>query len=114
MATYQIDATNKALGRIATEIATVLRGKHLPSYSPEKISNVEVVVSNLKSAKFTGKKLEQKTYFHYSGYHGGIRARNLGEEWEKNPQEVLRHIVYRMLPKNRTRDKIILNLKFSN
>ncbi len=113
MHTYEIDATNQALGRIATRIATVLRGKHLPSYSPEKLPQVEVFVSNLKQAKFTGDKLKQKTYYHYSGYHGGLRERNLGEEWEKNPQEVLRHIVYRMLPKNRTRDKIILNLKFN-
>jgi large subunit ribosomal protein L13 len=112
MQTYEIDAKNQALGRIATRIATVLRGKHLASYAPEKLANVEVLVSNLKDAKFTGKKLEQKTYFHYSGYHGGIRARNLGEEWEKKPEEVLRHIVYRMLPKNKTRDKIIQNLKF--
>src|SRR5258708_4100210 len=112
MTTYEIDATNQALGRIATRIAEVLRGKHLASYAPEKLSAIEVTVKNLKSAKFTGKKLEQKTYYHYSGYHSGIRARNLGEEWEKRPEEVLRHIVYRMLPKNRTRDKIIQNLKF--
>ncbi len=112
MTTYEIDATNLALGRVATRVAEVLRGKHLPSYSPEKLPEVEVTVTNLKAAKFTGKKLEQKTYFHYSGYHGGIRARNLGEEWEKRPDEVLRHIVYRMLPKNKTRDKIIQNLKF--
>ena len=73
MTTFQIDATNQSLGRIATQIATALRGKHLPSYAPEKLANTEVVISNLKSAKFTGNKLEQKTYFHYSGYHGGIR-----------------------------------------
>ena len=112
MTTYEIDAKNQALGRIATRIAEVLRGKHLPSYAPEKMADVEVRVLNLKEAKFTGNKLEQKTYFHYSGYHGGIRARNLGEEWEKDPGEVLRHIVYRMLPKNKTRDKIIQNIKF--
>ncbi len=112
MTTYEIDATNQALGRIATQAATALRGKHLPSFSPEKLPTTEVVISNLKAAKFTGHKLEQKTYYHYSGYHGGIRARNLGEEWEKNPQEVLRHVIYRMLPKNKTRDKIIQNLKF--
>jgi large subunit ribosomal protein L13 len=112
MTTYEIDATNQALGRIATRIATVLRGKHLASYAPEKLPQVEVTVSNLKDAKFTGDKLNQKTHFHYSGYHGGIRARNLGEEWGKNPQKVLRQVVYRMLPKNKTRDKIIQNLKF--
>jgi len=112
MTTYEIDATNQALGRIATRVAEVLRGKHLPSYAPEKLPEIEVTITNLKAAKFTGKKLEQKTSYHYSGYHSGIRARNLGEEWEKNPNEVLRHIVYRMLPKNKTRDKVIQNLKF--
>lgn len=109
---YQIDATNRALGRIAAEAASVLCGKHLASYAPEKMANIEVIVSNLKDAKFTGKKLEQKTFFHYSGYHGGIKARNLGDEWAKRPNEVLRGMVYRMLPKNKTRDKIIKNLKF--
>lgn len=113
MTTINIDATNQALGRIATQVSEALRGKHLASYAPEKLANVEVVISNLKSAKFTGNKLEQKTSYHYSGYHSGLRARNLGEEWEKNPQEVFRHIVYRMLPKNKTRDKIIQNLKFN-
>jgi len=113
MTTYPIDAANQSLGRIATKVAEVLRGKHLASYAPEKLANVEVVISNLKSAKFTGNKLKQKTYYHYSGYHSGVRARNLGEEWEKNPQEVFRHMVYRMLPDNKTRDKIIKNLKFN-
>lgn len=113
MTTYTIDATDKALGRIATEIATVLRGKHLPSYAPNKMADVEVSVTNLKKAKFTGNKLNQKVYHHYSGYHGGIHTRSLSELWEKDPEDVLRHMVYRMLPDNRTRDKIIKNLKFN-
>ena len=111
---YQIDATNRALGRIATEIASVLRGKNLPSYTPNKVPNVIVMVENLSKAKFTGNKLKGKLYHHYSGYHSGIKARSLAELWEKKPEEVLRKMVYRMLPTNRTRDKIIKNLKFTS
>ena len=109
---YKVDATNRALGRIATEIAEVLRGKNLPSYQPNKTPDITVVVENLAKAKFTGDKLKGKLYHHYSGYHSGIKTRTMGERWEKEPQELLRHIVYRMLPTNRTRDKIIQNLKF--
>lgn len=109
---YEIDATNKALGRIATEAAEVLRGKHLPSYEPNKMAELDVVIKNLSKAKFTGDKFNQKVYHSYSGYHGGIKTRSLSELWTKNPGEVLRRIVYRMLPVNRSRDKVIQHLKF--
>jgi|SRR3989338_758917 len=109
---YTIDATDKALGRIATEIATALRGKHLASYMPHLTPDIEVLVTNLNKVKFTGKKLDQKVYHRYSGYHGGIHTRSLTELWDKKPEQVLRQMVYRMLPVNKTRDKIIKNLKF--
>lgn len=111
MTTYEIDATNKALGRIATEAASVLRGKHTPAYTPHKTPQIEVHIKNLDKVKFTGAKFNSKMYYRYSGYHSGISARTLGQRWEKSPAEVLRHVVYRMLPKNKTRDKIIKNLK---
>lgn len=110
---YKIDATNRALGRIATEIAGVLRGKNTPAYTPNKAPDITVVVENLSKAKFTGNKLQQKMYHRYSGYHSGIHSKTLGQRWEQEPQELLRHIVYRMLPVNKTRDKIILNIKFN-
>jgi large subunit ribosomal protein L13 len=109
---YSLDATNQSLGRLATEIAVILRGKNAASFTPNKLSGNEVVVKNLKNAKFTGSKLAGKKYHHYSGYHGGIKTRSLEERWEKQPEEVLRGIVYTMLPTNRSRDKIIQNLKF--
>lgn len=109
---YKIDASGRALGRIATEIATVLRGKNLPSYAPNKVPDVTVVVENLARAKFTGNKLEQKMYHRYSGYHSGIHSKTLEQRWETEPEKLLQHIVYRMLPDNKTRDKIILNIKF--
>ncbi|MDO8496646.1 MAG: 50S ribosomal protein L13 [bacterium] len=110
---YELDATNQSLGRFASKIAILLRGKNLASYAPSELPNSQVVVKNLKGAKFTGNKLNQKKYYHYSGYHGGIKARGLSELWEKRPEEVLRKMVYLMLPVNRTRDKIIRNLKFN-
>lgn len=112
MMKYELDATNQSLGRFASKIAVVLRGKNLPSYTPNKLPDNKVIVKNLKNAKFTGDKFKQKKYYHYSGYHSGIKARGLAELWEKKPEEVLRRMIYRMLPVNRTRDKIIKNLRF--
>ncbi len=112
MNVYELDATNQSLGRLASKIAILLRGKNLASYAPSDLPTSEVVVKNLKNAKFTGSKFDQKKYYHYSGYHSGIKARSLKELWATKPNEVLRKMVYTMLPTNRTRDKIIKNLKF--
>lgn len=113
MKKFELDATNQSLGRLATEIATILRGKNLASYAPSDLPDNQVIVKNLKRAKFTGDKFNQVKYYHYSGYHGGIKARSLAELWETKPEEVLRKMVYTMLPTNRTRDKIIKNLRFN-
>jgi large subunit ribosomal protein L13 len=112
MTTYEIDATNQSVGRLSTKIATILRGKHLASYEPRLLPQFEVVVTNLDKVKFTGSKTKTKKYFHYSGYPGGMKTKVLDTVWDKNPKFVLRQSVYRMLPVNRTRDKIIKNLKF--
>ncbi len=113
MTTFEIDATNETLGRLASKIAVALRGKNLVSYKPEVLPKVEVIVKNPEKVRFTGSKFSQKTYYHYSGYHSGIRARKLSELWATRPTHVIRECVYRMLPKNKTRDKIIKNLKFA-
>lgn len=107
---HQIDATNKIFGRLATEIAVLLRGKDRPDYQPHLLPKIRVVVHSVEKMAFTGKKTEQKIYYHYSGYPGGMKARVLENEFKKNPGQVLRMAVYRMLPKNRLRDKIIKNL----
>lgn len=107
---YQIDAANRAIGRLATEIAVLLRGKNKPSFQPYLLPQVKVIVHGLDKAAFTGKKEKQKKYYHYSGYPGGMKTRVLGNEFQKNPGRILRLAVYRMLPKNRLRDKIIKNL----
>lgn len=109
---YEIDAKGQALGRVATRIATVLRGKHTAAFDPSKLADIEVLVSNIDKIRFTGAKLKQKAYYRYSGYHGGLHKRLLGDLWDKSPKTVLRHVVYRMLPKNKLRDKMIKHLKF--
>jgi large subunit ribosomal protein L13 len=108
----EIDAEGQSLGRLCSRIAILLRGKHLASFEPHIQPNIDVVVSNIDKIKFTGTKYETKKFFHYSGYPGGLKERTLGTEWEKKPKEVLRHTVYRMLPVNRMRDKVITHLKF--
>lgn len=109
----EIDAANQSLGRLASKIAGILRGKHLPSYAPNILPNIKVIISNINKIKFTGKKLDRKVYKHYSGYHGGLKTQKLSELWVKRPEYVVRQSVYRMLPKNKLRDKIIKNLKFT-
>src|SRR3989344_7202703 len=112
MQQVSLDAKNQALGRLASQAAVMLRGKDKPSYKPDKLPDVEVVVKNIEKAKFTGSKFDNKVYYRYSGYHSGIRARKLSELWETRPGYVFREMVYRMLPKNKTRDKVIKILKF--
>lgn len=110
MIKHTIDATDQSIGRMATQIALLLRGKLSPSYMPHLLPEDKVSVSNIRKARFTGNKLENKKYFHYSGYPGGMKERTLENVFAKNPQRVLWLAVYRMLPKNKTRDKIIKNL----
>ena len=108
----ELDATNQSLGRLASKIAILLRGKDDASYTPNELVHREIVVKNLNNVKFTGNKLNNKLYHKYSGFHGGIKTRNLSELWAQKPQYVLRKMVYDMLPKNRLREKMIKNLKF--
>lgn len=107
---YQIDASQKIFGRLASAVATLLRGKNLPDFEPHLLPKNRVIITGLEQIRFSGKKFGQKKYFHYSGYPGGMRTRFLEEEWKKNPAKVFRQTVYRMLPKNKLRDKIIKNL----
>lgn len=109
--TYTLDATDQSLGRLASKIAILLRGKENPNYQPNVLPKTKVIVSNVKNLKVTGKKLEQKIYYHYSGYPGGLKERNMGKMFDKKPEWVLRMAIYRMLARNRLRDKIIKNLE---
>ena len=110
---YELDATNQSLGRLASQAASILRGKNLPTFDPAIMSGNEVVINNLKKAKFTGNKINQKVYHRYSGYHSGIKTRSLSELWESKPEHVFREMVVHMLPDNRSRKEIIKNLHFN-
>lgn len=108
---YQIDATNKPLGRLASQIALILRGKNKPSFDPAKDLGDYVEVSNCDKIKFTGKKLEQKEYIWHTNYPGGLKSKKVKNVFATNPGEVLKRAVWGMLPKNKLRDKMIKRLK---
>jgi large subunit ribosomal protein L13 len=94
-----VDATGKTLGRLATRIAEVLRGKDKPEYTPHIDVGDFVVVVNAEKVAVTGNKREQKLYHRYSGYPGGLRSRSLGDMLERRPEEVIRRAVKGMLPR---------------
>lgn len=110
--TYTIDATGKVLGRLASEIVILLRGKHRPDFFPYKDMGDFVVVKNVEKIEITGKKMEQKKYFRHSGYLGGEREIPLKKVFKEKPEEVLKRAVFGMLPKNKLRIKMIKRLKF--
>jgi large subunit ribosomal protein L13 len=107
---YTIDATDKSLGRIATRIATLLRGKNLPQYQPNAFPDIQIVVENLDKIVFKGTKATSTVYHRHSGFPGGLYSATLEQKWAKNPKEVLRMAVRGMLPENRSRDKMLRNL----
>ncbi|MEC7948039.1 MAG: 50S ribosomal protein L13 [Myxococcota bacterium] len=108
---YVIDATDQTLGRLATRIATVLRGKHKPTFQSHVDTGDYVVVVNADKVNLTGNKLDQKFYYNYSGYAGGLRARSARELLETYPDRVLTHAVKGMLPKNRLARQVLSKLK---
>jgi large subunit ribosomal protein L13 len=105
-----IDAANQSLGRIATRIATILRGKDKPSFTPNIMPDVMVVIHNLDKIIFKGTKAATTKYYRHSGYPGGLYERTLEQKWAANPREVLRLAVRGMLPENRLRDKMLRNI----
>ena len=108
---YVIDARGKILGRMATEIAKVLRGKHKPCYTPNQDAGDFVIVVNAREIKLTGAKLDQKVYYRHSEYPGGIRARSAAQMRDEKPEEMVVLAVKGMLPKNRLSRKLVTKLK---
>lgn len=96
---YVVDAEGVTLGRLATKVASVLRGKHKVIYTPSQDLGDYVIVVNSEKVKFSGKKLDQKIYFHHTGYMGGGRYITLREQMNKNPNKVIEDAVKGMLPK---------------
>ena len=108
---YVVDAENKTLGRLASQIADVLRGKRKPTYTPHVDVGDFVIVVNAGKVAVTGDKREQKRYWRHSGYPGGIRFQTLGTLLEKRPEEVIRRAVKGMLPRNRLARQQLRKLK---
>jgi len=106
----EIDATGQAVGRIATQVAMMLRGKNKPSFEPHIDGGDFVTVKNVSKVKFTGNKLVQKDYYHHTMYPGGIRRTPMKKVFDKDPTEVLRRAVYGMLPKNKLRNEMMKRL----
>ena len=109
--THTIDASGKILGRLASEITVLLRGKHKPSFKPNEDMGDFVIVKNINQIRVTGKKMNQKRYFRHSDYPGGLKEISLKELFAKNPAKVLKTAVMRMMPRNKLRRQQIKRLK---
>ncbi|MDP2939127.1 MAG: 50S ribosomal protein L13 [Candidatus Omnitrophota bacterium] len=108
---YLVDAKDKILGRLATRVARILRGKHKTIYTPHIDCGDNVIIINASGIRVTGKKLKDKIYMHYSGYPGGLKTYTLETLLKKNPSKVLTLAVKRMLPSNPLGRRIIRKLK---
>src|SRR3954449_13144508 len=108
---FVVDADARTLGRLATQIADVLRGKGKPAYTPHVDTGDFVIVVNAEKVHVTGQKLDQKIYYRHSGYPGGLRERTLREQLARRPEEVLRKAVKGMLPRNRLGRQQLTKLK---
>src|SRR5437763_5393400 len=106
-----VDASGKTLGRLATQIADVLRGKRKPEYTPHCDTGDFVIVVNAARIRVTGNKLNDKLYHRHSGYPGGLRSRSLGQMLERRPEEGIREAVKGMLPRNRLARQQLRKLK---
>jgi large subunit ribosomal protein L13 len=110
--THTIDASGKILGRFATQIAILLRGKHKKEFQPNKDLGDFVIVKNVDKIRVTGKKMENKKYYRHSGYLGGLKEISLKELFAKNPAQVLKLAVQRMMPRNKLARQQIKRLRF--
>jgi large subunit ribosomal protein L13 len=108
---FVVDAEGKTLGRLASEIARILRGKHKPIYSPSVDCGDYVIVINAKKIQVTGRRLDQKKYYHHSGYMGGLSSISLRDQLDRYPNRVIEAAVKGMLPKNKLGRQMIKKLK---
>ncbi len=108
---YVIDAKNQTLGRLASEVASILRGKHKPTFTPHVDTGDFVIVINAAEVKLTGKKMTDKIYYHHSGYNGGLKEIPYGELIAKKPEKAIEISVKGMLPHNRLGRQMIKKLK---
>lgn len=108
---YVVDATDQTLGRLATRIAEILRGKHKPTFTPHVDTGDFVVVVNAEKIHLTGKKWEQKKYYRHSGYPGGIKETTYKDLLQKKPEFIVEKAVKGMIPHNKLGNQIITKLK---
>ena len=108
---HVVDAEGKVLGRLATELAMILMGKHKPTYTPHVLTGDFVIVLNAEKIKVTGRKLEQKEYDHYTYYPGGRKVVSMAQMMERHPDRVIQLAVRRMLPKNKLATQMLKRLK---
>ncbi|WP_083453990.1 50S ribosomal protein L13 [Syntrophomonas palmitatica] len=108
---YVVDASDQTLGRLASEVAAILRGKHKPIYTPHVDTGDFVIVINAEKIKLTGDKLNQKMYRHHSGYPGGLKEMDYRTLLQKKPEKAIELAVKGMLPHNRLGDKMYRKLK---
>ena len=111
---HKLDASGSTVGRLATRIATLLRGKHKPEFQPHLDLGDIVEVANASKLKFSGQKLSQKQYHHHSGYIGGLKSKDMSAVFAKNPGEVLRRAVKDMLPPIKLRNGMMKRLIIRN
>jgi large subunit ribosomal protein L13 len=107
---FIVDAENQIVGRLASEVAKILRGKHKASFTPHVDCGDNVIIINAEKARFTGKKLSDKQYVRYTGYPGGQRSATPKEVLEKHPARILQYAIKGMLPKNKLGDKLQTNV----
>lgn len=108
---YVVDAEGQILGRLAAEVAKVLRGKHRPTFTPSVDTGEHVIVVNAEKIRVTGDKLTSKKYYHHSGYPGGLKTRTLRDMLRERPERVIEEAVRGMLPKNRLGRQLFRKLK---
>jgi large subunit ribosomal protein L13 len=108
---YVIDADGRVLGRMASQIANILRGKNIPTFTPHEDTGGFVVVINVEGMRLTGNKPDTKVYRRHTGYPGGVRTRRAGRELAEHPERMLREAVAGMLPKNRLGRHLATKLK---
>lgn len=108
---YVVDATDQVLGRLASQVARVIRGKNKPIFTPNMDTGDFVIVLNAEKVKLTGKRESQKEYIHYSGYPGGLKTRSFAELLVKKPEYIIEEAVKGMLPKTRLGRKLFKKLK---
>lgn len=108
---YLVDATDLVLGRVAVKVATILRGKHRPTYTPHVDTGDFVIVTNVEKIRLSGDKEEGKIYYRHTGFPGGLKSATAKETRQKNPEMLLQNAVQGMLPKNRLGRQVIKKLK---